>query len=320
VLFAVVVLVGSGCALDFDAVGPGAGTAGGGGQSQGAADSGGASAAGAPAGGAAGCSETSGSCVDVPTGFSGPFELREGDGCPGDLVLRGTLDGLPTDAEPATCGCDCELGPLTCGHLALYSNGGCSAAPGGGDFAAGLCTGVTDIMSFKPQQGSAGSVACVSDKADPLPLEPMVFQEPFAVCTIQDALGCDDGSCLPAGSGRYCLRSDRGLPCPPETFTEAVLFRTAADYDDKRDCSCTCGPPTATPTCGAGTVSAFSDAACESLIGTFTMSASCQPASGMTAVIVQPLIQGGACGAPATDSIGDVVEKPDAGTALCCTP
>lgn len=319
-LLALVLLVGSGCTLDFDAAGPqGASTAGGGGQGEGAGAS--EPSAGAAAGGAAGCSGKNGSCVAVPVGFSGPFELRAGESCAGNAVLLGTLDGLPVTAEPATCGCQCVFGAETCGHLQLFSNGGCNMAPGGDDFVAGVCTNVPDIMSFKPQQGPAGSVACESDKVDPLPLVPFAFQEPFAVCEIESDIDCPDGGCLPEEEGRYCLRSDEGQPCPAEVFTVPTVFRTVDDYTDTRTCSCECSLAASSPTCGAGTVAAFSQANCQAPINTFTMGSACQPLSMKAkTLIVQPLVTGGACGAPETDEAGDVQETQDAGTQLCCTP
>jgi hypothetical protein len=256
----VMLLVASGCTLDFDSVGPneggapqaGAPSTGGSSQGgyaagdQGAAPStiGGAPSGGAPSGGDGGTSECGSSeCVAIPPGFEGPLLLEALPGCDEDaLIFRGgrKVGGQPILQQvSAGCGCSCTV------------SGTCPAVDVG--FLSAGCTDGDPILStsLDPMecsatgaravrvQGQTGVVGCEPTATDvPALAFPEPFVHPFEACA-PPVPTCDGGACL-SPDRQWCIVTPSvETPCPPE-FSVAVPFIRESAVDDTRMCGCEC--------------------------------------------------------------------------------
>ncbi|HEY8090055.1 MAG TPA: hypothetical protein VIF09_19470 [Polyangiaceae bacterium] len=277
-------------------------------------------------------------CVDpVPPGWSGPVALFESTGTP-PVAAPGCSGAYPTAAyqgsaspafAPGACACTCSVAaaPGCTGTVeSTFTTGACgspscldAAAPGG------TCLHATACPPFGSLYVSLGGLApaggtCVSHP-DPLPSP--TWSASGQACALSAATtggSCEAGqTCAPSPPDGFdralCIFSSGDVACPGPPFVVQHLFY--ADFDDQRDCGCSCGTPEG-GVCNA-TVHVFDSGACAPPGTTVAVTdPACTYLGPTNAPVAVDFTSQGATCAPVSGQITGAVTGTSP-TTVCCT-
>lgn len=302
----------------------GGGTGGGGGEGGIAGMGGSAGGGGMPLGP---CPKDTHRCaVPAPEGWSAPSAIVDGIPAPDCPSAYPTLT-LDTHDDvtgaPATCGCECGDGEVSCGNLVVFYRQSCGQ-PVGPDVASGAPEKCLDAT---PKQNSA--VAVFDEKAGPCPpnpsvvLDPPTFQTSFRACATASVDGvCENGLvCTPEiiPPFKLCVTHDGDLPCPPGYPERAIHFKNVADMRGCSECSCT---PDVPGRCES-TLYAYSDETCTTpamnsklTTGNIWSDSPCIPSFSAYTYTLPVVTISSTCKPSTVDPIGTI--EPSEQVTFCC--
>ena len=253
----------------------------------------------------------SGVCVILPSGWTGPWNVHEGeagttppictDGGPPSLAYGG-LNAPPASCSPCSCdyadGGECSTVAVT---ILNEDNGNsCDAGPTApAVYVDANCTPIvidstaTIAISSSPVAGS-----CQPDPEGgqpTLPLPPAAFETVVAACPAGPAEApCgSDGTCFAAPPQGFtlCVVQDGGASSCPSSFPNKHVYGNDQTLVEGRGCSaCSCDPVAGS--CQGGLVSFFDGGECE------------QP--GLAAELQVPTM----CEPPGVDIVSATIEVP----------
>ncbi len=292
-------------------------------------------------------------CMAIPSGWTGPRALYEGDsnapaptcaGAYGSKSFAGNASLVAPPASCTACACGGQTGAKCGAELAYYTNacGSTSTGCGSENFAllAGTCQGL-----------GTGSGACAGR-----------YVQSFAAVTLQEAVGscapsggtpnggtaswnttavacsplttpppgsCDAGQlCAPATPAPFshlCITAPGAQSCPSGTpFTSQYVYYTG--IEDTRSCTaCSCGTPV--NVCSAsGTVSFWTAYNCSGTpTGTYTINdvnaSVCQvlPMMSYYSTWTPSSFVPGSCPASGGSPTGTVTADASTAVTFCCT-
>ena len=280
-------------------------------------------------------------CVEVPAGWSGPVVLYDGTGsppttppvCASPYSSPAYLGNAKPTFDGGACECSCSMTSAPdcdAGVIATFSNASClggtspsctdAAAAQGACITSPACSAGSLFVSLGGVVPSGGTCTAAQPTL-PTP----TWLEVGQACSLDG--GPTRGPCLagqlcapapPLGfEDTLCILQAGDLPCPGGTpYTKPHVY--FADFDDKRNCPCSCGSP--------------EGGACQSSIQIYDAGGCTAPVPGPTVVVdaacvylgtreapisVEYAAQGAACAPAAAVIAGTVGGKSP--TTLCCT-
>lgn len=261
-------------------------------------------------------------CVPVPAGWSGPVTTHLGVGeSAADCEPAGTqLDLLLADAaaDPAECGCSCDVASLECDEGFTRIDFGDEACVPGSGFnllLPGDCEAVNaaTVTAGSGMESSGASGTCTPVASVVLPAAQWATQ--LRVCDARASGGScpgDETCASDPGLGLTCIHRDGDVACPGDGFIDRhLVYRDSADA---RVCTaCTCGSPQAS--CGREVVLYDGDCEAGTELGSLTRAAECLASADATSVGLRVRITGG-CEPSAPDPLGEVT--PQDPVTVCC--
>ena len=200
------------------------------------------------------CKTAATTCVaDAPSGWTGPFELYDGNpanvpSCPSPTVDVLTAHLGLIDAGGGCTPCSCSVTGVTCTtSVAVYSQPSCQGLPCA-TVDASACTKVNlgACSDSSLNSTSTAAATCTAGGAVPTGGAPASQAVQVGCKTPQSALkqvDCPAGQVCAAAStppflGALCVLQPGDVTCPGAPYVNKHVYYEA--YDDGRKCNCAC--------------------------------------------------------------------------------
>ena len=221
------------------------------------------------------CERAPGACVEaLPEGFELVLVAADRNtACPTAFTEQDVVaDPIPA-AGACDCACSvgsdpsCTTGTMSTRHATMPSDTSCASQGVSLNLSGSGCTSLNG--TFSTYFSATPLPATVTCDASALLDSTKVTSTELRVCVVPTECGeeiCADAA--PAGFST-CIAGDGDVPCPSGWDTRTVI-------GDSADLSCTACTCEASASCTGGSISFFSDGACNTLLVTFDVNDSCQ--------------------------------------------